>query len=1051
MSLNKVGKPERVTQDRVVGLFQAKLGYSYLGNWIDRPDNKNVEVELLRNFLLNAQKYHVSLVNKAIFELNKVVLDQSGSLYDANRRVYAMLRYGVKVKSDVGENHETVYFINWKEPLKNSFAIAEEVTVVGNHTKRPDLVIYVNGIALGIIELKRSIVSVGEGIRQNLDNQKETFIKQFFATMQFVTAGNDSEGLRYGTIETSEKHYLSWREISPESNPEDLYLLKATESIRNNAGSVQNLLDQQIIQIFTKERFLEFIHDFVVFDRGIKKLCRQNQYYGIKAAQERIRRREGGIIWHTQGSGKSLTMVWLAKWIRENQDNARILIITDRDELDKQIEKVFAGISETIVRTRSGRDLVTKLNATLPAMICSLIHKFGSSQADDSYEDYIAELKKILPDDFSAKGNIFCFVDECHRSQSGDLHKAMQKLLPNALFIGFTGTPLLKKDKKTSTDVFGSYIHRYRFDEAVRDGVVLDLRYEARNIEQTVISTENLDLLFESKTQGLSPLAKAELKQRWGTMKKVFSSRSRLEKIVADIILDMATRERLQNGRGNAMLVAGSVYQACRYYELFQNAGFRKCAIITSYIPNAQSITGEETGEEGVTEKLLKYKIYREMLAKWFNLSEDEAALKVDIFEDEVTKKFIEEPAQMKLLIVVDKLLTGFDAPSATFLYIDKKMQDHALFQAICRVNRIDDEDKEYGYVIDYQDLFNSLKASVKDYTAGALSGYDTSDVKDLLEDRLGSAKQNFEDALEAIRQLHQAVQPPQTDAAYIRYFCGDDVGDAQKLAETEPKRIILYKSTIAILRTYAAIANEMQECGYTLDQQARFVEEMKGYERARRVVQLASKDYVDLKKYEPAMRHLIDAYIGAEPSKILSKLDDLTLVQLIVNAPEETIKSLEEDLKGDGQAVSETIENNLRKVIVEESPTNPQYYEKMSELLIDLIKLRRERAIEYADYLKKIVELTKQISQPETSKDYSSALSDAAKRALYDNLDKNEQVALELDSAIHATKKDNWRGNKIKEKEVELIVRKVLSGHNITDESRIKQLFEIIKNQRDY
>src|SRR5262249_7969517 len=275
--------------------------------------------------------------------------------------------------------------------------------------KRPDLVLYVNGIAVGVLELKRSTISVAEGIRQNLDNQKKEFIEHFFSTIQLVMAGNDTQGLRYGIIQTPEKYYLTWKEDGPGNNP----------------------LDKALRQLCNKTRFLELLHDFIVFDAGTKKLCRHNQYFGVKAAQARVKKREGGIIWHTQGSGKSLTMVWLAKWNRENVKDARRPIVTDRTELDEQIERVFKGVNEDIYRTTSGADLIATLNATKSWLVCSLVHKFGGKE-DDAQEvgDYIEELKKALPKDFKAKGDLFVFVDECHRTQSGELHKAMNAILP---------------------------------------------------------------------------------------------------------------------------------------------------------------------------------------------------------------------------------------------------------------------------------------------------------------------------------------------------------------------------------------------------------------------------------------------------------------------------------------------------------------------------------------------------------------------------------------------------------------------------------------------
>ncbi|MDP2363796.1 MAG: HsdR family type I site-specific deoxyribonuclease, partial [Ignavibacteria bacterium] len=679
---------------------------------------------------------------------------------------------------------------------------------------------------------------------------------------------------------------------------------------------------------------------------GIKKLCRHNQYFGVKASQDFIKRREGGIIWHTQGSGKSLTMVWLTKWIREKIYNSRVLIITDREELDEQIEKVYNGVKEKIYRTTSGKDLLEKLNSIAPWLICSLVHKFKGKEEGD-VDSYLEELKNNLPTDFRAKGDIFVFVDECHRTQSGELHKAMKNLLPNAIFIGFTGTPLLKKDKQTSMEVFGKFIHTYKFDEAVADKVVLDLRYEARDIEQNITSQEKIDEWFDLKTCGLTDFAKIELKQKWGTIKKVFSSKSRLEKIVIDIMMDMEKKERLQNGRGNAMLVSDSIYNACRFYELFQKAGLKNCAIITSFVPSHTDIKGEETGE-GDTEKLQRYEIYKKMLADYFNEDPEEALKKVEQFEKEAKTKFVEEPAQMKLLIVVNKLLTGFDAPPATYLYIDKKLRDHGLFQAVCRVNRLDGDDKDYGYIIDYMDLFASLQNAFNDYTTGAFDAYDKSDVEGLLKDRLKTGKERLEEALEAIVALCEAVEPPKDTMSHIHYFCGKDTSNPDELKDTEPRRVALYKLTIALIRAYANIADEMIEAGYTFDETLQIKKQITHFENLRKEIQLASGDYIDLKQFEPAMRHLIDSYIGAEESRILSNFDDLSLVELLAQKGQDGIKSLPKNIQHNKEAMAETIENNLRKVIIEESPTNPMYYEKMSVLLDELIKMRKKEIIDY-------------------------------------------------------------------------------------------------------
>jgi type I restriction enzyme R subunit len=357
--MTKVGSIERVTQDRVVKLFQEELGYTYLGDWQERENNSNIEEELLTNYLTR-KKYSSVQISRAIHKLNNTANNFNDSLYTTNKNVYKQLRYGIEVKKDASSNYETVHLINWDKFDDNDFAIAEEVTIEGNKTKRPDIVIYINGIAIGIIELKRSTVSLNDAIRQNITNQQDQFIQSFFTTIQYLFAGNDTEGLRYGTINTPEKYYLKWK-----------------EDVEDNS---KNLLDKYLLKMCDKKRFIELLYDFVLFDGGVKKLPRVHQYFGIKEAQKSVNNYEGGIIWHTQGSGKSIVMVWLAKWILENKPKARVVILTDRDELDKQIEAVFKDGGEEIYRTSSGKDLMKKLGEANPRLLCSLVHKFGKKR-----------------------------------------------------------------------------------------------------------------------------------------------------------------------------------------------------------------------------------------------------------------------------------------------------------------------------------------------------------------------------------------------------------------------------------------------------------------------------------------------------------------------------------------------------------------------------------------------------------------------------------------------------------------------------------------------
>jgi len=1038
--MTKIGQSERKTQNRVVQLFQQELAYRYLGNWQYEEGKSNIEEGILTKYL-QRQGYSATEITKAIYELKTVANDFSDNLYNTNKNVYQKLRYGVDVKASISENTTKVHLINWKNWQANDFAIAEEVTIKGNETKRPDIVIYVNGIALAVLELKSGRVDIAQGIRQNITNQQDSFIQPFFATVQFVFAGNDTQGLRYGTIETAEKWYLNWK-----------------EDVEDNS---RLLLDKYLLKLCDKERFLEIIHDFVLFDGGVKKLPRVHQYFGIKAAQKFVNRYEGGIIWHTQGSGKSITMVVLAKWILENKPNARVVVLTDRTELDKQIEGVFIDAGENkIHKAKSGKDLMYQLKQPTKRLICSLVHKFGKKDVTN----FNAFIKELEANPIDIAGELFVFVDECHRTQSGRLHKTMKTMLPNAVFIGFTGTPLLKKDKQTSLEVFGKYIHTYKFNEGVEDGIILDLVYEPRDIDQRLTSQKGVDEWFDIATEGLNDYQKTELKKKWGTMQNVLSSQSRMQKIVHDIKRDFRKRPRLNNSQGNAMLVAHSIYEACRYYELFQHSstGFKgKCAVITSYNPQSKDVSKEDTGANTETEKQFVYNLYSEILR---DVEANSGKTKTETYEDWAKAKFKDEPANMKLLIVVSKLLTGFDAPSCTYLYIDKKMQDHGLFQAICRVNRLDSEDKMFGYIVDYKDLFKKVEDAISVYTS-ELDNDSTGTSEILLKDRLKIGRERLEDALEAIALLCEPVQPPKDTLDYIHYFCGNTEVE-EELKAREVQRTALYKKTVALIRAYANIKDELSEAGYSEKDILKLEKELNFYINLRDEIKKASGETIDLKSYEADMRHLIDTYIQADEPENVSPFGDMTLLDIIVNSGiADAIGTLPKGIKKNQGAIAETIENNVRRKIIKEHLINPAYFEKMSKLLSEIIKERKAGAISYQEYLAKIAELVKQ-TQAGKDNDTPETLTTQGLRALYDNLDKNETLALKIDAAVHQKKGADWRGHQAKERAIQQAIYEALVAYETERENngnvaeplsgygmmeKVGKVFDIIKNQKEY
>jgi type I restriction enzyme R subunit len=1017
--MSNVGKSERETQNRLLKLFREELDYRYLGDWSDRASNSNIEEELLTAWLTK-HGHSAEQINRAIYLLRLEADNPNRSLYNNNKAVYSYLRYGVPVKVEAGKVTETVKVIDWQNPGANDFSIAEEVTLSGDLERRPDLVLYINGIAVGVIELKNSYVSIGDGIRQLLSNQQDRFHRWFFSTVQIVFAGNDSESLRYGTIGTPEKIFLKWKE--------------------DEQDNTRFKLDKYLLKMCNKERLIELLHDFVLFDGGIKKLPRVHQYVGVKAAQEYANSYKGGIIWHTQGSGKSIVMVFLAKWILENNPNARVVIITDRDELDKQIERVFTDSGEAIYRTSSGRDLIAQLGQAKPRLLCSLIHKFGKKGVND-FDAFIEELKNQPS---PAVGELFVFVDECHRTQSGKLRKTMKALLPGAVFIGFTGTPLLKTDKETSLEVFGGYIHTYKFGEAVEDEVVLDLVYEARDIPQELGSEDKIDAWFDAKTKGLNEWQKAALREQWGTMQKVLSSRSRIERLVADVVFDFSVKPRLSSERGNAMLVASSIFEASKYYELFQKTVFKgRCALVTSYNPQASDITLEDTGANTETEKESIYNTYIALLEE---VVAKAGKTKTETYEDEVKELFKTQPANMRLLIVVDKLLTGFDAPPCTYLYIDKSMQDHGLFQAICRTNRLDGEDKPFGYIVDYKDLFKKVQGAMAVYVSELDHSAPGESPEVLLQDRLKRGREKLDQALESMELLCEPVQPPKSELEHIHYFCGNtELPD--DLKEHELQREALYKSTAAVVRAYASIADDLPDAGYSESQIVDIKDRVNRYVKLREIIRQASGETIDLKAYEADMRHLIDTYIEADEPRKISDFGEVGLLDLIVKSGiAEAINNLPKGIRANKNAVAETIANNVRSKVIKERLSDPAYYDKMSVLLNEVLADLKAQRISYEEFLKRIAEIARNVQEGK-SDETPAKLNTPAKRSLFNNLNGNEELALKIDETVRRVKPNAFRGNQSKEN----VIKAALMGPLGNDAAEVERIFLIITAQKEY
>ncbi|HDZ5339289.1 TPA: type I restriction endonuclease subunit R [Campylobacter fetus] len=885
----------------------------------------------INSYEYKGQKYKFSQNNiaKAIEDID-VSLNEG--LMVANEKITNRLLLGTSYEESLTDGSKKSFsfkYIDFDDIENNHFLITEEFALERINqnetikTRRPDLVIFINGIPLVVIELKKSSVSYENGVRQLAMEQKNDEIPQLFKFIQLTVAGNSNEA-RYGTTGTPAKFYGIWKE--DELRESNLAMIVHDRQITS--------LDRTLFALVSRDRLLRLIKHYILFDKKAKKVCRYQQFFGIEKTLQRVERtdngmRAGGLIWHTQGSGKSLTMVMLTKLLKLTYTKAKIIVVTDRIDLDEQIHRTFENTEIKASRASSGSDLIDKLQSGV-SVITTLVHKF----------EKVSNSKVCINDN-----SIFVLVDESHRTQSGDLHNAMKKALPFACYLGFTGTPLLKREK-SSFNKFGGEIHRYTIGDAVKDGAVLPLLYEGRLVDQEVLSPEGLVRKFDMISRDLSDEAKRDLQRKWARFQRVASSEPRLEFIAMDINEHFKKTLKMQNGGFKAMLATSSKYEAIKYHEIFEEYGDIKTAYIIS--------SNEHEELEGG---------HKEYVAKsWQETIKDFGS------EEEYVKYVKDEfihGDEIDLLIVVDKLLTGFDAPRASTLYVDKQLKEHNLLQAIARVNRLYDG-KDYGYIVDYRVLLGELDQALSDYAS--LSEFDIDDINGAVIDvrnEIAKAKTYYANL----------------DSLFCEVKFKDDLESYVEVLSDIQKRDDFKEWLSYLARAFKlALCSEKVSDILSQDEIKTYKSKIKFYNELRQVAQLRYHETCDFGKYEAQMQKLLDTFVNANGINELTKL-----VNIFETEFDEEVQRVEGK-----NAKADTILSAISAVIQERMESNPAFYKSISDQIEDVISKYKEKRLSEEEKLAKAKQLKGLITgaiKPNIDKYPKEFENKKSIFAIYDNL----------------------------------------------------------------
>lgn len=890
-----------------------KMGYTYL-----TPEECNLQrggtYQVLLKGILRSQlrrlnrfefggieqEFSAANIERAIEDLDEPLTD---GLIKTSEKIYDALMLGKSYQETVGAGKVLSFdlkYIDWDDFGNNVFHVTEEYLVTGvdgEHSARPDIVLFVNGIPFAVIECKASYVSVEQGVEQMIRNQQDDYIPQLFKYVQIVMATNKNF-VKYATTGTKKKYWSVWKE-------EDLKFLEEskTKFVQDRVATAQ---DENIISLLSTNRLRELSRYFVVYDANVKKICRYQQYFAIKEIIKTINtddmdgNRKSGVIWHTQGSGKSLTMVMLAKYILLEMLHLepKVVIVTDRKELDKQIAKTFTHTRCKPARATSGKNLIDLLNEGKVDIITTIINKFNTVESSG--------LKNMGRD-------IFVLVDESHRSNYGELATKMRVVFPNACYIGFTGTPLMKKERNTMLK-FGDIIHKYTIKDGVEDKAIVPLIYEGRFVEQRV-DEANIDLWFEQTTKRLTASQKDDLKRKWSSMKRLASTEARIKRIALDINNHFV--EGYKDTGFKAMLATNRKRDAVSYLACFEQFDDLKCEVCISP-PDMRE--GVDDLDDVADSRVLAY--WNKMMKKYGN---------ADAYEDSVKNRFVD--GEIDILIVCSKLLTGFDAPLCQVLYIDKELKEHALLQAIARTNRLYDG-KDYGLVVDYRGLIQELDDAMNMYSGAGLENFEAGDLKGAIIDIIsvvGKLRQSYS----RLEELFASIQNK------------NDVEELEVFLSDEKKRNEFYNLLCQFGKDLSIVLNsEVAYDNIPKDERIKYQNAFSFYSKVRRSVKIRYCDAIDNREYEPLMQNLLDTHMSVVGLKQITAPVD------ILNQ-----SGLEKELEALGslRSKADAIQSRLVKSISVKRDENPAYYDSFSKRIKDTLQQYKDRVITDAEYLAKM------------------------------------------------------------------------------------------------